>query len=72
MLHTIVDYNVFLAQMQPAEEACNWITLPSGKLEVTSSGTVKRICSTDLQDYLDIRYSPGSRYGRAVCKTAKR
>lgn len=66
MLHTIVDYNVFLGQMQkPVQD--EWVSLKSGMLELDqATGTVKRICSTDLNDYLDLRYAPGTVYRKSA------
>lgn len=66
MLHTVVDYNVFLGQMQPPAQE-EWVSLKNGMLELDQvTGTVRRVCSTDLKDYLNLRYAPGTLYRKTA------
>jgi hypothetical protein len=60
MLYTIVDYNLFLQQMQSADES-RFVPLQAGVAEIEpQSHRIKRIVSTDLADYLNAAYTPGS------------
>lgn len=62
MLHTIVDYNVFLRQMEESPRS-RWLALQDGVLEVDDRNRVRRVCSTNPADYLNAQYTPG-----AICR----